>query len=267
MMRRASACAPAGRAPEAHHTQTQRHSHTYTSHGTADHNNNRTRTTTTTSWAPAPSPTRSPFPRTRTSSSRGTSVLVFVIFACHFRALRSSIGPQPQIKSKPKLTPTSHSIQVSSGYEIFTRAKYLGGDLEDYGASTVADPSDPTAVYSLGTSLSPVFSLNTGPLELLPGAEADGATHAFLVRLDGPSSRLLWAKSLGPIVPMNGTAPKLAVHGPSKALYVAGASFLSFPPAAGNGQSSTVLRLDTDTGDVVWARNVPQAWALAVQPA
>lgn len=185
---------------------------------------------------------------------------------CHFRALRSSIGPQPQIKSKPKPTPTPHSIQVSSGYEIFTRAKYLGGDLEDYGASTVADPSDPTAVYSLGTSLSPVFSLNTGPLELLPGTEADGTTHAFLVRLDGPTSRLLWAKSLGPIVPMNGTAPKLAVHGPSKALYVAGASFLSFPPAAGNGQSSTVLRLDTDTGDVVWARNVPQAWALAVQP-
>lgn len=201
-----------------------------------------------------------PSTRTRTSSSRGTSptqpqttINTTITHKCDTQT--------PITPTKP--TPT-HSIQVSSGYELFTRAKYFGGDFDDYGASLIADPSDPTAVYGIGTSLSPLFISNTGPLELLPDTAKAGRPHAWVVRMDGPSSSIMWARSLGSIVYTNGTAPKLAVHGPSKALYVTGASFLAF---GGQQQPSTILRLDTGTGDVVWARSLPQAWAVAVQQA
>jgi hypothetical protein len=101
-------------------------------------------------------------------------------------------------------------------------------------------------------------------MDLLPGTRAP---HAWLVRMDGPSSRILWVRSLGSVGSLDATAvPHLAVDGANQALYVGGATFLSIPPSGGGRGPSTVLRIDTDSGAVVWARAVPQATAVALQP-
>lgn len=175
--------------------------------------------------------------------------------------------PDPTTHHPPTIPPhPTNSLQTSSGYEIFTRAKYFGGDFDDFGAEVITDPSDPTAVYGVGLSLSPVFVVGMGPLELV---EKTTPPHAWLVRMDGPSSRILWTRSLGSVAGVTGSTPRLAIDGASKALYVSGATFLSLPPTTGGGSgtASTVLRVNTANGDIVWARNVPQAWGVTVQRA
>ena len=164
--------------------------------------------------------------------------------------------------------PPTHSLQVSTGHELFARTKYFEGDRDDLGAHLITDPSDPTALYAVGLSLSPLFLTPTGAaLPLPPGTRPP---HAWIVRMDGPSSQVRWVKSLGSIASSNATVPRLAVDGASGALYISGATFLSIPASAGAGgggpPASTVLRVDAATGDLVWARAIPQAWAVAIQP-
>lgn len=98
---------------------------------------------------------------------------------------------------------------------------------------------------------------------MLPGTKPP---HAYVVRMDGPTSKVLWVRSLGSVAGVNAT--RLAVDKGSKALYVTGPGFLSLPPSEGEGigSVSTVLRLDTESGVVVWAKSVPQVWAVAMQP-
>ncbi len=126
--------------------------------------------------------------------------------------------------------PPTHSLQVSTGHELFARTKYFEGDRDDLGAHLITDPSDPTALYAVGLSLSPLFLTPTGAaLPLPPGTRPP---HAWIVRMDGPSSQVRWVKSLGSIASSNATVPRLAVDGASGALYISGATFLSPPPPA-----------------------------------